>query len=669
MAVHLIPNRRDVAALLLAEQVSRAAQLEVAHRDSEACAEHRELLDRVQALHRLVLHGPVLRQEKVAVRAVLPAPDAAAQLVKLGEAEHVRVVDDHRVRGRDVDSRLDDRGRDEDVGLAAHEAQHRVLELLRRHLAVADRDARAGREALDVGRDREEVADPVVDEEDLTLARELALQRLLDAPLVVRDHLGHDRAAVGGRGRERADVAQAEHRHVQRARDRRRREREDIGGDAELEEARLVLDAEALLLVDDDEADVLEDDILRQEPVRADDDIDLAARERIERRLLLGVGLEAAHALDAERIRAEPLAEAALVLLAEDRRRHEHRDLPARVDRLERGADRDLGLAEADIAADEAIHRPRALHVALGRGDRGDLVLGLLVRELRLELALPVAVGGVRDALRRRARGLDAQQLAREVACAFLGVFLRLLPAPAAEGRQPRTRRARADIALDELDARRGHMDLGALVELEREELLHAARAEIALARSLPVAREQLEPDEARDAVVAVHHIVAGLEGEERVLRASARKRAPASTHGRAVEDLARRHDHEARAGRFQHEAARDMRDRPRDAVGGHRAREQLGDARALGVALAEEDRARAVATGELRELRDRGACVLLEDRQRPRTELLRAAARGPERVQLDRRARASPAPRSSRAGRTRRDRRGRGPSRRAPAR
>ena len=36
----------------------------------------------------------------------------------------------------------------------------------------------------------------------------------------------------------------------------------------------LVLDAEALLLVDDDEAEVVEHDVLRQEPVRPDDDVD-----------------------------------------------------------------------------------------------------------------------------------------------------------------------------------------------------------------------------------------------------------------------------------------------------------------------------------------------------------------------------------------------------------
>ena len=53
-------------------------------------------------------------------------------------------------------------------------------------------------------------------------------------------------------------VAQPGERQVQRARDRRRREREHVGLEPELLEPLLVLHAEAVLLVDDDEAEVRE---------------------------------------------------------------------------------------------------------------------------------------------------------------------------------------------------------------------------------------------------------------------------------------------------------------------------------------------------------------------------------------------------------------------------
>ena len=60
---------------------------------------------------------------------------------------------------------------------------------------------------------------------------------------------------------------------------------------------------------------------------------------------------------------------------------------------LEGGAQRDLGLAVADVAADQPVHRPRGFHVGLDQLDRLALVGGLGVGEALLELALPVGVG------------------------------------------------------------------------------------------------------------------------------------------------------------------------------------------------------------------------------------------------------------------------------------
>ena len=70
----------------------------------------------------------------------------------------------------------------------------------------------------------------------------------------------------------------------------------------------LVLDAEPLLLVDDDEAEVLGRDVAREQAVRADEDVDLAGEEAGERGLLLLVGAEAREHLDLDRVGREPLA-------------------------------------------------------------------------------------------------------------------------------------------------------------------------------------------------------------------------------------------------------------------------------------------------------------------------------------------------------------------------
>ncbi len=83
------------------------------------------------------------------------------------------------------------------------------------------------------------------------------------------------------------------------------------------------------------------------------------------------------------------------MLFDEEGRRHEHRDLFAVLDGLERRAHGDLGLAEADVAREQAVHGgDRPLHVGLDLVDRLQLVERLGVGgERLLELVLPGRVG------------------------------------------------------------------------------------------------------------------------------------------------------------------------------------------------------------------------------------------------------------------------------------
>ena len=132
-------------------------------------------------------------------------------------------------------------------------------------------------------------------------------------------------------------------------------------------------------------------------------------------RLLLR-GQEPREHLDPDGIVREALAERLAVLVGEQRRRHEDRDLLAVLHRLERGADRDLGLAEADVAADQAVHRRVALHVGLHRVDRLELVGRLLVRERLLDLVLPRRVGRERVAGSREPPAVEHHELLGDLA-------------------------------------------------------------------------------------------------------------------------------------------------------------------------------------------------------------------------------------------------------------
>ena len=143
-----------------------------------------------------------------------------------------------------------------------------------------------------------------------------------------------------------------------------------------------------------------------------------------------------------------PLGERLEVLLHEQRRRHQHGDLLAVLHRLERGPHRDLGLAVADVAADQPVHRDRLLHVGLDLVDRGELVGRLDVREGVLELALPrrVRAEGVARATAIRAR-VEPDQLGGDLLDRLAGPALGLRPVGAAELVQ--RRRLAADVPGD----------------------------------------------------------------------------------------------------------------------------------------------------------------------------------------------------------------------------
>ena len=78
-----------VAALVLAQHLAGAADLEVVHREVEARAELLHLLDRLEPLRRLLGQALDVGHQQVGIGLVVRAADAAAQLVQLRQAELV----------------------------------------------------------------------------------------------------------------------------------------------------------------------------------------------------------------------------------------------------------------------------------------------------------------------------------------------------------------------------------------------------------------------------------------------------------------------------------------------------------------------------------------------------------------------------------------------------
>jgi hypothetical protein len=177
------------------------------------------------------------------------------------------------------------------------------------------------------------------------LAVQLPIDRLADQVLVVGRNACDDTPAVQRRGGQRADVPQAQHRHVQRSRNGRGGHRQDVHVDPHPLEPLLVLDAEPLFLVDDQQAQVLEGHVAAEEPVCADQDVHVAFAGALQNVFRLPAGLETIEDLDRHRKVGKPLAERAAVLDRQHRRRDQHGDLLAMLDRLERRPHRQFGLA------------------------------------------------------------------------------------------------------------------------------------------------------------------------------------------------------------------------------------------------------------------------------------------------------------------------------------
>ena len=355
---------------------------------------------------------------------------------------------------------------------------------------------------------------------------------------------------------------------MERPRDRRRREREHVDLEPERAEELLLRDAEPLLLVEDDEPELLRDDVAREDAVRADEHVDLAGGEVGEHLLRLRRLAEPRDHLDVEREVAEALAERVPVLLGEDRRRAEHEHLPAVDGDGERRADGDLGLAEADVAADEPVHRPRRLEILLDRLDRPRLVVGLAVRERRLEPLEPLVREVEARALGALALRVEREQLARELAHGFAGARLEVLPRLAAELRERGRLRVGADVAgeLAELLVR----DVEPVVAAEGEEEVVARDAGDLL---------RLEAEELADAVILVDDVVADPQVGERGERPAEPR---VGARRPLAEDLRVGQQHEAEVA--PDEAAPRRRDREPHA-GVARQRRAVGEDRALDLA------------------------------------------------------------------------------------
>jgi len=523
----------DVAGLLPAEQVAGAADLEVLERHLDAGTQVGVGRDGLEAVVGGLGERAVRGIEEVGVGAFTAPAHTPAQLVQLGQAHELRALHDERVGVGDVESRLHDRGADQHVGLAVPEVHDHALELVLVHLPVRDGDPRLRHELRQPGGGRVDGADAVVDEEHLAVAEQLAPDRGRHLLLLVRAHVGEHRVAfLRGRG-EGGHLPDARDGHLERARDGGGGHRENIHVGAELLEGLLVLHAEALLLVHDHQAQVPEVHLPGDEAVGADHHVHGPGSQPFLDLLRLLVRLEAREGLHHDREAGVALGEGLEVLLHQEGGGDEHGHLLPVLHGLEGGTHRDLGLAVADVAGDEAVHGSGLLHVRLHLVDGDELVRGLGVGEGVLQFALPRGVRREGMALRGHPGGVQADQLAGDLADGLAGAGAGLRPVAAAELVEGRG--VAAGVLRHLVEGVGG--DVEQVPAAVRAALGGGVLDDEVLAGGgvrTPADRALHQFGEPADSVLLVDHVVAGLEGERVHHVAAARGHLPHVPGGRA---------------------------------------------------------------------------------------------------------------------------------------
>ena len=199
--------------------------------------------------------------------------------------------------------------------------------------------------------------------------------------------------------------------------------------------------------------------------------------------------------------RGEAAAKSFKVLEREHRGRSEHGDLLGVGDRLERGAHGHFRLAVAHVAAQQAVHGLRALHIALDVGDGDGLVRRFFKLEGVFKFALERAVRRKCEALSRFSFGIQLQQFVGHVLDRLLDARLSRRPGGAAQFVEDGFRALDGAVALHQVEPLERNVE-ARVVRIAQAHEFAARAAVFDLMQSLELA----------DAVVDVDDVVAGLQ-------------------------------------------------------------------------------------------------------------------------------------------------------------
>ncbi len=338
------------------------------------------------------------------------APHPTAQLVELGQAEALRVLDQDRPRIGDVDPDLDHRRGHEHTQLTAAKTLHDGIFVPSEHAAVDHPDPVFGQQlahrrgrGFDIGSvdglaglDQRAHHVRLVAREHPVDQGSPSLSQGPPAWKYARDRRHPTRRKlIDHRG-----IELAEGRERQAARDRGRGHDQEVWGGPLLTQRPTLLDPKAVLLVDDHQRQAGELDLVDQQGMGADEQIDLPRAEQSQQAGPLSPGRGSGQQGDADTRELAPRLHAPQVLLRQDLGRSHDRRLGAGIDHRERRGEGDGRLARAHVPLQQAQHRLGPGQVRLDLGDHSPLGAGGLPGQAGPE---PLPIEAARD--QRRERG------------------------------------------------------------------------------------------------------------------------------------------------------------------------------------------------------------------------------------------------------------------------
>ena len=152
---------------------------------------------------------------------------------------------------------------------------------------------------------------------------------------------------------------------------------------------------EPLLFIHDQQAQIFKLNIFREKPMSADNNIHLAFFQVFNGLFLLRRSPESAHQINTHRKILHPLDKGIVMLLGQDRGRHQVHHLLALLHRLKSRPDGDLCFSVSHVSADQPVHDLGAFHVFFGGFYSSQLILRLLKGEHFLKFPLPYRVRAV----------------------------------------------------------------------------------------------------------------------------------------------------------------------------------------------------------------------------------------------------------------------------------